>query len=79
MRAALRDVIAGCLTPRVSEGPSQQWYHPTLFGGRIGIATEAGTLICKKMIYMGPGSHTTTNPCTTVADALRCNAACAAS
>ena len=32
MRAALRDVIAGRLTPRVSEGPSQQWYHPTLFG-----------------------------------------------
>jgi folate-dependent phosphoribosylglycinamide formyltransferase PurN len=32
MRVALRDVAAGRLTPRVSEGPSQQWYHPTLLG-----------------------------------------------
>lgn len=32
MRAALRDVVAGRLVPRVSEGPSQQWYHPTLLG-----------------------------------------------
>lgn len=32
MRAALRDVAAGRVTPRVSEGPSRQWYHPTLLG-----------------------------------------------
>ncbi|GFZ87337.1 formyl transferase [Dyella caseinilytica] len=32
MSAALRDVAAGRLVPRVSEGPSRQWYHPTLFG-----------------------------------------------
>jgi phosphoribosylglycinamide formyltransferase 1 len=32
MEAALRDVAAGRLTPRASDGPSRQWYHPTLFG-----------------------------------------------
>ena len=32
MRAALRDVATGCLAPRVGDGPSQQWYHPTLLG-----------------------------------------------
>lgn len=32
MRAALHDVAAGRLCPRGSEGPSQQWYHPTLLG-----------------------------------------------
>ncbi len=32
MKAALHDVAAGRLTPRISEGPSRQWYHPTLFG-----------------------------------------------
>ncbi|QAU24673.1 formyl transferase [Dyella sp. M7H15-1] len=32
MRVALRDVVAGRLAPRASEGPSQQWYHPTLLG-----------------------------------------------
>jgi phosphoribosylglycinamide formyltransferase 1 len=32
MRAALRDVGAGRVTPRVSDGPSRQWYHPTLLG-----------------------------------------------
>jgi phosphoribosylglycinamide formyltransferase-1 len=32
MRVALRDVAAGQLAPRVSEGPSRQWYHPTLLG-----------------------------------------------
>ncbi|MBE1162294.1 formyl transferase [Dyella acidiphila] len=32
MRAALRDVAAGRLTSRAGEGPSRQWYHPTLFG-----------------------------------------------
>lgn len=32
MEAALRDVAAGRLAPRASDGPSQQWYHPTLFG-----------------------------------------------
>lgn len=32
MTAALRDVATGCLVPRAGEGPSQQWYHPTLLG-----------------------------------------------
>jgi phosphoribosylglycinamide formyltransferase 1 len=32
MKAALRDVAAERLMPRTSEGPSQQWYHPTLLG-----------------------------------------------
>ncbi|GLQ97656.1 formyl transferase [Dyella mobilis] len=32
MKAALRDAAAGRLSPRASDGPSQQWYHPTLFG-----------------------------------------------
>jgi phosphoribosylglycinamide formyltransferase 1 len=32
MRDALRDVAVGGLNPRVSDGPSRQWYHPTLFG-----------------------------------------------
>lgn len=32
MEAALRDVAAKRLAPRASEGPSQQWYHPTFFG-----------------------------------------------
>ena len=32
MKNALHDVAAGRLAPRVGEGPSQQWYHPTLFG-----------------------------------------------
>jgi phosphoribosylglycinamide formyltransferase-1 len=32
MRAALRDVAAGRLVPRIVEGPSRQWYHPTLLG-----------------------------------------------
>lgn len=32
MEAALRDVAGGSLVARVSEGPSRQWYHPTLFG-----------------------------------------------
>jgi folate-dependent phosphoribosylglycinamide formyltransferase PurN len=32
MRAALRDVAAGRVTSRISEGPSRQWYHPTLLG-----------------------------------------------
>jgi phosphoribosylglycinamide formyltransferase 1 len=32
MKCALRDVAAGRLAPRLSEGPSRQWYHPTLLG-----------------------------------------------
>jgi phosphoribosylglycinamide formyltransferase 1 len=32
MTAALRDVAAARLAPRAGEGPSQQWYHPSLFG-----------------------------------------------
>jgi phosphoribosylglycinamide formyltransferase 1 len=32
MRAALRDVAAERVLPRIGEGPSQQWYHPTLLG-----------------------------------------------
>jgi phosphoribosylglycinamide formyltransferase 1 len=32
MKAALRDVAADRLMSRASEGPSQQWYHPTLLG-----------------------------------------------
>lgn len=30
MQAALRDVVSGTLAPHDSEGPSRQWYHPTL-------------------------------------------------
>ncbi|MFC4765119.1 formyl transferase [Dyella koreensis] len=30
MRAALHDVTAQRLSPREGEGPSRQWYHPTL-------------------------------------------------
>ncbi len=30
MKAALRDAVAGHLAPRVGEGPSRQWYHPSL-------------------------------------------------
>lgn len=32
MKAALRDAAAGCLVPRVGDGLSRQWYHPSLFG-----------------------------------------------
>ncbi len=32
MKAALRDAVAGRLAPRVGEGPSRQWYHPSLPG-----------------------------------------------
>jgi phosphoribosylglycinamide formyltransferase 1 len=32
MKAALHDVAADRLAPRASDGPSRQWYHPSLFG-----------------------------------------------
>lgn len=32
MKAALRDAAEGTLAPRAGEGPSKQWYHPTLWG-----------------------------------------------
>jgi folate-dependent phosphoribosylglycinamide formyltransferase PurN len=32
MKAALRDAVAGRMVPRVGEGPSRQWYHPSLLG-----------------------------------------------
>lgn len=32
MKTALRDAASGSLKPRAGEGPSRQWYHPTLWG-----------------------------------------------
>jgi len=32
MKAALNDVAEGSMVPRAGEGPSKQWYHPTLWG-----------------------------------------------
>jgi folate-dependent phosphoribosylglycinamide formyltransferase PurN len=32
MKAALVDAAEGRLAPRAGEGPSRQWYHPTLWG-----------------------------------------------
>ena len=32
VKAALNDAAEGKLAPRVGEGVSKQWYHPTLWG-----------------------------------------------